>query len=282
MAPPDSLGARPDLPVTPMVRMPHMFGAAPGPRQQPDGTRYANVTGPHAVAVWARYAVTVDQIAPLLPPGFAPASQPDLMVEIRNLTDVPWLAGRGYSIATVSTAARWNGSDPIEGRYQLVLWENHADPIITGREELGFAKVFGDISPVVITGDHATATTSWEGHEFLSVTASGLAANSIPPTPDQLPPGGPGFHWKYIPRTGDWGTADVSYPVVTPVGGPKQITDSSHGAGSFAFRTSTWNELPTLFHIVNTLAAITLGESLGGGVVHTVGSSDFAHQAPLT
>ena len=46
------------------------------------------------------------------------------------------LAGHGYNVTTFNVPVTYCGTnDEIKGQYQLAIWENHADPIICGREQ---------------------------------------------------------------------------------------------------------------------------------------------------
>lgn len=265
-----------------ILRMPTHFGLNPGPRQDAEGRMHSNVDSPKADSAWVRFSASAEQIARHLPPGFEPADNPDLTIEFRYLTDLSWLAGRGYNLIVVSTAARWvGGGEPLDGRFVLVLWENLADPIITGREELGYNKVFADISGLAFEADRVTASASWFGFEFLELSLSGLSP--IEPTDvGRLMPGGPGFHWKYIPRTGAWGESDVSYPVMSPpTGSHRRVLKAWTADGSVVFHRATWQELPTQVNIVNGLADLDLGDCLGAGRVLSVGYKDLRDQVAL-
>ena len=114
--------------------------------------------------------------------------------------------------------ARFRGSsDRVDGDFLLVLWENMADPIVTGREELGFAKVYGELPPLVLRGDRAAARAHWDGHLFAELEIEGLGAPAgtwpEPPLSQGL------LHYKYVPRTGAPGKSDSEYPVLTPASG---------------------------------------------------------------
>ena len=62
---------------------------------------------------------------------------------LEELVDV--LAGHGYNLTGVSVPTRFHGEKGVvEGNLLLVMWENHADPIITGREQLGYSKIFDE------------------------------------------------------------------------------------------------------------------------------------------
>lgn len=59
------------------------------------------------------------------------------------------LAGHGYNVTTFNVPVTYCGTnDEIKGQYQLAIWENHADPIICGREQLGYSKIYADITDI--------------------------------------------------------------------------------------------------------------------------------------
>ena len=252
-------------------RMPTHFGPNPGPRQRPEGGFYDADEGQRSVAVWATFEADSEQIAALLPEGFAPSAQPDLTIEIKNMTNIGWLAGRGYSVVFVTTGVTYGGE---EGRFKLVLWENAADPIITGREELGYPKVYAEIPEIRFHGDSASASASWDGFTFLELDVS-----DVHPDASAVAPGGPSYHLKYIPRAGAVGTADLSQVIVTPPGqGPLAVVSREGGRGSARVNSATWEQLPTLVNIVNGLAALRLGECRAAGVLRTAGTTDLRDQ----
>jgi hypothetical protein len=53
------------------------------------------------------------------------------------------------------------------------------------------------------------------------------------------------------------------------------------GVGTLRMRRATWEELPTLFHIVNALEALEIEEYRGAEVLKTVGGDDFRSQCIL-
>ena len=61
------------------------------------------------------------------------------------------------------------------GSYLSVLFESLCDPIITGREELGFPKVYADLEV-----KENSYTLSWDGHEFIRMDFGG-AVEAEPP-----------------------------------------------------------------------------------------------------
>ncbi len=260
-------------------RMPTHFGPLPGPRQAPSGGSHALDETQKTTLIWASFEADREHITTLLPGGFEPLDTADLTVEIKNMANIGWLAGRGYSVATITTGVRRLASDdgyPAEGRFKLVLWENHADPIITGREELGYPKVFGDITDIVISADHAHASVSWGGYTFLELDVRDITSVSTPQ------PGGDSFHLKYIPRTGGYGH-DLAQTVLTPSGqGPLVVDERLGGVGSLTIAPATWEQLPTLVTIVNALADVTVGACLGAGLTRTTGTTDLRDQIVIS
>ena len=53
------------------------------------------------------------------------------------------------------------------------------------------------------------------------------------------------------------------------------------GDGSVQFHKATWEEVPTLYNIVNVLSALKATEWLGITIVKTVGAKDYSDQRIL-
>ncbi len=254
--------------------MPTHFGPSLGPRQGPHGRKHGSDEGQRAILIWVTHAARSDEVAAILPDGFEPAEAPDLTVEFKNMRNISWLAGRGYSVVTVSTGVRWLGDgEAKDGRFKLVLWENMADPIITGREELGYPKIFGEISDIAESTGAARSEASWGGFTFLEVAVEALAESS------EGPPGGPSYHLHYMPRVGRPGEHGLVQTILTVSGqGATSVLERRAGQGRACFRPGAWEQLPTLKTIVDGLARLELGACRGAGLVRTAGSTDLSHQ----
>ena len=126
------------------LRMPLGFGPFPGPRQTEDAQP---VTGWSTVSV-ATATITLKASKELLS-SYLPHEcfgidcnndSSFASISLTRLENLPWLDGRGY---------RHYGfyiHDVVcKGKHLVVLFENRADPIISGREELGYAKLFCDL-----------------------------------------------------------------------------------------------------------------------------------------
>ena len=266
-----------------LYRMPTHFGPSLGPRQGLNGRRYSCVDGPKDLSINARFKAEPTEVQKLLPPNFTLREPHVVDISFGYSKEIEWLAGRGYNTFGVSCPVTYKGQrDVVNGELLLVLWENMADPIITGREELGFSKVYCELPEPQFIDDKVICRASWDGCQFASLQLSGL--KEVPP--QDLPEGPPSegtLHYKYIPKTSAPGEADAAYAVLTPAEYPNGKLDQVMLAESATinFRESSWEELPTLVHIVNTLSELTLGDCLGATLMKTRGGKDFSDQRIL-
>jgi len=268
-----------------MYRMPTHFGPRTGPRQGPDGRRFDGIDSPKSTSIAVSFLTHAAQLEALLPAGFALAGEPVVTVAASYMTEIEWLAGRGYNTLGVSFPATFRGQhDQVTGNFLTVLWENLADPIITGREELGFAKIYCELpTPAVFNGAHHVIA-SWLGFKFLDLhvtnlrqqSAAEIAALAAAPTSDGT------LHYKYMPRTGEWGTADAAYAVLTPAATPNRVVKERWlGAGTVQFHHARWEDMPTQYNIVNAFHELEVVEYRGANVTKTVGGKDLSDQRIL-
>jgi len=90
------------------------------------------------------------------------------------------------------------------------------------------------------------------------------------------------LHYKYVPRTGEWGTADAAYTTLTPAHCPnKRVTEWWEGQGTVVFHKAAWEDLPTQFNIVNAFHALEIIEFCGASIVRSVGGRDLSDQRIL-
>ena len=175
--------------------------------------------------------------------------------------------------------------DTVHGDLLLVLWENMADPIITGRDDLGFAKVYCELPELQFIDDKVICRASWDGFEFVRFQLYGLkevSSNDSIFSPEELPSEGL-LHYKYLPKTSAPGEADVEYATLTPADCPNTIVDKVMYADKAegAFSRATWEQLPTLVHIVNALEELSLGECVSATLTNTHGAKDLRDQRIL-
>jgi Acetoacetate decarboxylase (ADC) len=256
-----------DLNLKPQYRMPRVFGALPGPRNVPKDKQ--NLPDNQTELVIAVTALTdAKMLQELLPPQCTLDGEPQLTVSMSFKSNIGWLAGRGYSILRTSFRIAYESKDRgrLTGNFIPVLWENLADPIMTGREELGFAKIYAEMPPPVVIGDSYAAVATWQGFRFFEIELTDLAETAAVPGPSGS------FHYKFIPRTGALGEADTAYleyappsGLATGYGGLK-VTRRLRGAGSFKFHRARWEDVPFQYPIINALAALPTVELRGASV----------------
>jgi hypothetical protein len=251
------------------------FGQALAPRQGPGGKRFENTKSPETVTLSISFLSDRAMIADILPRSFAPADEPRVTVRAASIIGLEWLAGGGYETLGVAVNARYEGeAATTDGEFLLVLWENLADAIITGREELGYSKLFADIKgPSWASASEASFRASWRGFTFVEVTGTDLT--DLAPAASQAQ--APYLHYKYIPRTGSRGESDAAYPTITPrdnsnVRSVRRIT----GTGRVDWQVGEWSSLPTLHSIVATLARLPVLSEMNAAINWTIGGDDLS------
>jgi len=81
--------------------------------------------------------------------------------------------GRGYTMIHVWWPVICE-RDEVTGRFLAVMWENLADPIITGRGEIGQPKLFAEIPDWRLVDGTYCCEASWLGLRFLDLRATEL------------------------------------------------------------------------------------------------------------
>ena len=268
-----------------MYYMPTHFGPRTGPRQGPDGRKFECIDNPLGSAYSVSFLTNAQQLEAFLPPGFALDGEPVVSVFSNHMTEIEWLAGRGYNVLGVSFPVRFAGErDRVRGSFLTVLWENLTDPILTGREEIGFSKIYCELPPPTQLHGEYHLIASWLGFKFLDIHLSNLrelSAEEIQARQANSTSDGT-LHYKYMPRTGEWGSADIAYPVLTPAANSNQrILEQRVGSGRIQFHQARWEDLPTQYNIVNAFAELEILEYRGASLTKTIGGKDISDQRIL-
>ena len=201
-----------------MYLMPIHFGPMIGPRQGPDGCRFACIDYPKNMTYSMSFLSNAEQLEGLLPPGFSLRGEPVVSVFTTHMKEIEWLAGRGYNVLGVNFPVQYQGTkDSAAGSLLTVLWENMTDPILTGREQIGFSKILADRAG---TGgpqrrdpfDRQLARLAVHGHAPHRNEGVERPATFRQRRPSRWMVTAQGtLHYKYMPRIGAWGEADVEY-----------------------------------------------------------------------
>lgn len=266
-------------------RMPVMFGPAPGPRQKHDGTPWQAEESGTANVQWATIAYRThrDKLEALLPPGFALNGDPLVYVTLGFFRDLYWLAGRGYGLVNAEVPVIYTGKhETIQGGLCLSIWEGRPDAIMTGREELGFPKLFADIPDVRLNPDSGSISgqASWFDFKFFEMEMHGIEKTAVDSMNLLGAPGGP-IHYKYMPRTGPFGSggADVTYvttsqPLAGAASGTSPIKFENAAfkkwkakGGSVKWHRATFEQLPMTCHVVNGIADLEILEYVSAEII---------------
>ncbi|WP_166912990.1 MULTISPECIES: acetoacetate decarboxylase family protein [unclassified Burkholderia] len=271
-----------------IYRMPTHFGPAPGPRQLPDALAADPARKPRRLSVSASFLTDAARLERHLPESFALAGEPVVTVEFHYLSDIDWLAGRGYTMVHVSWPAVFTGlADRASGKFLAAVWENLADPIITGRDEIGHPKLYAEVPPPRRCNGEQLCEAGWMGFRFLELAvgepreaSAGGAAKGAAKGPASGSDGT--LMLKYKPRTGDWGEADLCQVTLTPAHDPSVTVEQRHlGEARLRFHPASWSDLPTMAHVVNALAELPVLEMRGGAVVQARGGKSYRDQRVL-
>ena len=258
-----------------MYMMPVHFGPCLGPRQNPDGERFLRDMIREVTNFYLVYESRAEEIKKYLPDCMT-LDAPHVILNFRMNKKLAWLAGHGYNLYSVRVPVTWHGKrEEVRGFFMLAIWENHADPIMFGREQLGYCKVFADMEDAIEYPDrHYRATASSWGFTFLETAYdfSMLAANASDIEQILFPSDREGdINHKYIPKTGDGFVAeDISYYTLTPFRGtfpegtpvlpaPERI----YGSGTVRWHRPSFDDMPTQYRIVQALHDLPVVRVIG-------------------
>ena len=195
------------------------------------------------------------RLADYLPEPFEVAADAVVTVNYACNRNVDWLAGHGYNLIGVSAAAVFRGErETLEGNFTLVMWENLADPILTGREQQGIPKIYADIPDHSVIDGQWHANASYFGHKIMDVSVGELRVPSPAEIDAYLQAKAGKDHpmaWRYLPEMSGNGQR-VSEPTIFP--SETILSETWVGEGRVDWQNLPWEQNPTQFHIVNALA----------------------------
>ncbi|ESZ93892.1 hypothetical protein SBOR_5713 [Sclerotinia borealis F-4128] len=259
-------------------RMPVSFGPNPGPRQNLNGKPRKPLKATYKTS-YITFKTYKSYLSTLLPSDDFQIVTEDMWAtatfSTTRLGNLEWLGGRGYSMFglyvhnVVHKGPSETGSDAateLKGDLLPVLFENMADPIITGREELGFSKVFATLDEKAESTSSFMLSAGWEGTEFCRLTLNDLEetpdADSVLQTPV--------MHYKVIPSSMNKGQdADYAtiYPSIPSAEGEKRW---KAGKSEIVFTDLEDRELemtfPTLTNIIKGLRSVKVVEVIKSGI----------------
>ena len=209
------------------------------------------------------FITDAEKLAAYLPPQFSVAKQAVVTVTYACNRNIDWLAGHGYNLIAVSAAVDFAGETGLlSGNYTLVMWENLADPILTGRELQGIPKIYADIPDHSVIAGRWRSSASHFGHKIVDMDISDLRAPTTQEVEAHADSAGQESHplaWRYFPGVSGLGHSINEY---TTFPSEIHLTEALVGTGRVDWQTLTWEQNPTQFHIVNALAELPVLEWL--------------------
>lgn len=200
---------------------------------------------------------------------------------------IEWLGGYGYShfdFYIEDVVYTSNDGNKTKGRFLPLLLEGRAEPTLSGREELGFSKIFTTLTESFDEVNGYKLQASWEGINFLEMSIQKPLRVVVPSkikAKAQVT-----MEWRCIPRPGGKGKTDIEYATYTPepVGGvefvPKEMLEGSSEL-IFHIANITPEKLPCHYNIARKLSQIPIIELQVGKVIIGSGLSDVSNQTAL-
>lgn len=282
-------------------RMPVSFGPMPGPRQDFQG-RPRNGSNATFSTASIEFKTSRTVLQNLFPTDRLQFAAPDTVVyatfAATQLGNLEWLGGRGYShfgLYIHGVQYTKESGKTVTGTYLPVLLEDLADPILSGRDELGFPKLYAELGVNCDDAQQYTLSAGWMKSKFCAMTLQGLKEESSTTNGDvaaaELSPPFPKdeglLFYKYVPATGSngnmlHGPADVEYTAFLPSAEDarnverKVLRSSTASSAAIRFDALGWKALPTLHHIVERLAEIPVFEVVEAKLVEGTGVSDVS------
>lgn len=262
-----------------VYEMPIFFGPMPGNKNLDEKGRYVLMKPADVEALTVMFETDAQKLEALLPEGFS-LNAPVLCVSQCEFANIGYFAGNTYTLLSLSVPVRYNGADEeLNGDLLLVMFENHADPIVGGRDLLGYAKIYADMPRYVKNGRTVRGSASSWGFRFLD-----LALELEEPAEDmermkELSAMSQGkFNYKYIQATPfkeagyGRGGADICYPTFNPKAWTEpedypftlREPKTRFCAGRLQFHEPGPEDMPNYRHIAQYLAGLDIKRYLGG------------------
>ncbi|KAJ5751897.1 Salicylate hydroxylase [Penicillium odoratum] len=276
-------------------RQPSVFGPMPGPRQDFWGRSRALASARARFCTVSIKIKTSRTLLKNLLPNSAysfsgTGSVAYATFSQTSLDGLEWLAGGGYNhIGLYIHGIGYKQADGMvtKGTYLPIMFEDLTDPILSGREELGFPKLYSDID-VNKQEQSYHITTSWRGAVWGRMSLTGLREEEETAPVEGSTAQGLLVH-RYMPSVGreGKGTPEAEYPVFIDLAAESQIVPSNitrvlkASQAELEINALDWNQLPTLHHITSRLAEIPVYDIVEAKVVQGEGVMDISSAKKL-
>ena len=209
---------------------------------------------PELQLISTSFETTLEAIESLMPRHLAPGERSIVYVNRLRYRGIDYLAGRGYEEFVVAVNARHeHDGKVINAPYVVCVWVDEVPSILSGREALGYPKLYADIPQLIDYEGRRRFSASEYGRTILSgevrnlreLPEAGLA--KINATISEY-----NFAWKYIQGPED--TVDADYITLTRMSW--DYKRAWIGEGEAHFHPGPFEEIPASHAAVNGLAAL--------------------------
>jgi hypothetical protein len=261
-----------------------MAAIAAGDVNPAEGAFQGSVSAHDAeTSVVVRFLSNRAQMEAMLPPGknLAIADPPVVTVVAVYQGGIKWLAGRTYNLFLVILPVVHTGkAGKTSAGFLPVVWENMSEPIMLGREMLGWPKIYADLPPARKLSDTWQSIAAWNGFTFLDINLTGI---HVPTEAEFIKMAEDGKNaqasagmlaHKFILKTGTLNfETDADYLTLsTNEGAPTPtVREVLIGKAGIRFNRGTWEQLPTMHHIIEKLAALEIKEVYDGIILTQTG-----------
>ncbi|EAU32867.1 hypothetical protein ATEG_06323 [Aspergillus terreus NIH2624] len=274
-------------------RQPIAFGPMPGPRQDYEGHDRAQKSLKATFQTASiRFKTSRTLLQNLFPSDsysfISPSTVAYATFSQTRLHNMDWLGGGGYrhlGLYIEGVQCKKSNGEVVKGTYMPILFESLADPIVSGREELGMPKLYSAIHGHERSQSYHLET-SWEGAVWGRFHWEDLADVDVESEQGSItgePSDGVLVH-RYMPQVGrDYkGQPEAEYPVIVPFAEESKVVPSKvtrvrkATKASFHIEELNWQLLPTLHHVISRLAEIPVDEIVSAKVVDGEGVQDVS------
>ena len=209
---------------------------------------------PELQLISTSFETTPEAIESLMPRHLAPGERSIVYVNRLRYRGIDYLAGRGYEEFVVAVNARHeHDGKVINAPYVVCVWVDEVPSILSGREALGYPKLYANIPQLIDYEGRRRFSASEYGRTILSgevrnlreLPEAGLA--KINATISEY-----NFAWKYIQGPED--TVDADYITLTRMSW--DYKRAWIGEGEAHFHPGPFEEIPASHAAVNGLAAL--------------------------
>lgn len=261
--------------------MPIFFGPWFGQQQPWEGGKgFGDHYAPGVVNVVSITYETEREILESMIPSCYTLNDPFVNVSVCEFTNLGYLNGKSYNLININTPVHFKGErDDLDGDLILAMFENHADPIVGGRETMGYSKLYCDIPPIQhCEGKYTALASSWDFRFMKIVIDTNTPAKDLETLKASEARSAGKMNFKYIPKVMEKGEdpkqnftkPEIAYPTILP----KWVKPADYPYtlrvpnvewcdGTIEWTAPTWEDWPTFGNVGVGLASLKVKRVLG-------------------